>query len=208
MDTTNIKKIDLFYLNIIIEELNILNIDIDIDIKELIKLKEDINNISNNIFIKLKLNNINKRIIPILNNNINKLEIIREKIINNKITINKYPSYISEIININKLYLKILNKIITNNKNIELEEEILFWSDNIKYNLLVIRSDLDPIETNYIDLINKLEDKNIDINIYIDLINKLKVDNNLRSRINNKYYDLILNKINYLKELIYNEEII
>ena len=206
MDTNNIKKIDLFYLNIIIEELNILNIDIDI--KELIKLKEDINNISNNIFIKLKLNNINKRIIPILNNNINKLEIIREKIINNKIAINKYPSYISEIININKLYLKILDKIITNNKNIELEEEILFWSDNIKYNLLVIRSDLDPIETNYIDLINKLENKNIDINIYIDLINKLKVDNNLRSRINNKYYDLILNKINYLKELIYNEEII
>lgn len=206
MDTNNIKKIDLFYLNIIIEELNILNIEIDI--KELIKLKEEINNISNNIFIKLKLNNINKRIIPILNNNINKLEIIRDKIINNKISINKYPSYISEIININKLYLKILNKIITNNKNIELEEEILFWSDNIKYNLLVIRSDLDPIETNYIDLINVLENKNIDINIYIDLINKLKLDNNLRSRINNKYYDLILNKINYLKELIYNEEII
>ena len=206
MDTNNIKKIDLFYLNIIIEELNILNIDIDI--KELIKLKEDINNISNNIFIKLKLNNINKRIIHILNNNINKLEIIRDKIINNKISINKYPSYISEIININKLYLKILNKIITNNKNIELEEEILFWSDNIKYNLLVIRSDLDPIETNYIDLINILENKNIDINIYIDLINKLKLDNNLRSRINNKYYDLILDKINYLKELIYNEEII
>lgn len=206
MDTNNIKKIDLFYLNIIIEELNILNIEIDI--KELIKLKEEINNISNNIFIKLKLNNINKRIIPILNNNINKLEVIRDKIINNKISINKYPSYISEIININKLYLKILNKIITNNKNIELEEEILFWSDNIKYNLLVIRSDLDPIETNYIDLINVLENKNIDINIYIDLINKLKLDNNLRSRINNKYYDLILNKINYLKELIYNEEII
>lgn len=206
MDTNNIKKIDLFYLNIIIEELNILNIEIDI--KELIKLKEEINNISNNIFIKLKLNNINKRIIPILNNNINKLEIIRDKIINNKISINKYPSYISEIININKLYLKILNKIITNNKNIELEEEILFWSDNIKYNLLVIRSDLDPIETNYIDLINVLENKNIDINIYIDLINKLKLDNNLRSRINNKYYDLILDKINYLKELIYNEEII
>ena len=206
MDTNNIKKIDLFYLNIIIEELNILNIDIDI--KELIKLKEDINNISNNIFIKLKLNNINKRIIHILKNNINKLEIIRDKIINNKISINKYPSYISEIININKLYLKILNKIINNNKNIELEEEILFWSDNIKYNLLVIRSDLDPIETNYIDLINILENKNIDINIYIDLINKLKLDNNLRSRINNKYYDLILDKINYLKELIYNEEII
>lgn len=206
MDTNNIKKIDLFYLNIIIEELNILNIDIDI--KELIKLKEDINNISNNIFIKLKLNNINKRIIPILNNNINKLEIIRDKIINNKISINKYPSYISEIININKLYLKILNKIITNNKNIKLEEEILFWSDNIKYNLLVIRSDLDPIETNYIDLINILENKNIDINIYIDLINKLQLDNNLRSRINNKYYDLILDKIKYLKELIYNEEII
>lgn len=206
MDTNNIKKIDLFYLNIIIEELNILNIEIDI--KELIKLKEQINNISNNIFTKFKLNNINKRIIPILNNNINKLEIIRDKIINNKISINKYPSYISEIININKLYLKILNKIITNNKNIELEEEILFWSDNIKYNLLVIRSDLDPIETNYIDLINVLENKNIDINIYIDLINKLKLDNNLRSRINNNYYNLILNKINYLKELIYNEEII
>ena len=206
MDTNNIKKIDLFYLNIIIEELNILNIEIDI--KELIKLKEQINNISNNIFTKFKLNNINKRIIPILNNNINKLEIIRDKIINNKISINKYPSYISEIININKLYLKILNKIITNNKNIELEEEILFWSDNIKYNLLVIRSDLDPIETNYIDLINVLENKNIDINIYIDLINKLKLDNNLRSRINNNYYSLILNKINYLKELIYNEEII
>ena len=40
MDTNNIKKIDLFYLNIIIEELNILNIEIDI--KELIKLEAQV----------------------------------------------------------------------------------------------------------------------------------------------------------------------
>ena len=196
MDTKKVKSIDLYFLNIIIDELDILNINID----ELNILKTELININNNLFKKIKINNINKKLIPVLNKYINNLEIIRDKIINNKININKYPSYISEIINIINLYIKILNELLNNNY-ISIKEEILFWKDNIKYNLLVIRSDLDPIEINYIEVINNYENKELNIDVYLELINKLKEDKYLRSRLNNKYLDLVLNKIYYLKEL-------
>lgn len=201
------------------------NINLNIELTE--KELNINNNKNNNLFIINKINNINKKTIPIINNFISFKEQILDRILKNNLYTKNYPLFIIHIINEARMYLRLLIRIDSNQTiNNSLYEQELFWNDIMKEHALFIRGELDPTEEKLINeannysiifediLDNYSNNKEELFNKSINITNKYKIFNSnlLENITNNKIKSVMLpilldhtyRELNYYSKILNN----